>query len=127
MSVPPTLDLQGLLAEDQWIRRLARRLAGDAHAAEDLVQETFVAALDARAPRPRALRPWLRGILRNLWIDRERARNARDQRERVAARAETLDSTSELVAELELRKAVAEGLLALEEPYRRALYLRFFK
>src|SRR5206468_4093801 len=71
MSVPPAIDLQGLLAEDRWIRRLARRLAGDAHAAEDLVQETWAAALDVRqdAPRPHALRPWLRGILRNLWID----------------------------------------------------------
>ena len=28
MSVPPAFDLQGLLAEDQWVRRLARSLAG---------------------------------------------------------------------------------------------------
>lgn len=127
MSVPPTLDLQGLLAEDQWMRRLARRLAGDGHAAEDLVQETWVAALDARCPQPRALRPWLRGILRNLWIDAQSARRARGERERAVARDEALDGASELVAELELRKSVAEALLALEEPYRRALYLRFFK
>jgi len=127
MSVPPTLDLQGLLAEDQWIRRLARRLVGDGHASEDLVQDTWVAALDAHHPEPRNLRPWLRGILRNLWIDDKRAERARGVRERAAARDEALASTSELVAELELRRNVAEALLALEEPYRRALYLRFFK
>lgn len=129
MSVPPAFDLQGLLAEDQWIRRLAQRLAGDAHAAEDLVQDAWVAALDARAeaPRPRALRPWMRGILRNLWSDAKRTRAAREQRELRVARDEALEPTSELVAELELRKQVAEALLALEEPYRSALYLRFFK
>jgi len=127
MSVPPTLDLQGLLAEDQWIRRLARRLAGDEHASEDLVQDTWVAALDAHDPEPRNLRPWLRGILRNLWIDAKRAQRARGVRERAVSRDEALAGASELVAELELRKLVAEALLALEEPYRSALYLRFFK
>lgn len=129
MSVPPAFDLQGLLAEDQWIRRLARKLAGDPHAAEDLVQDTWAAALDSKpdAPRPRAPRPWLRGIVHNLWIDAKRARAARAQRELRAARPEALEPASELVAELELRKQVAEALLALEEPYRSALYLRFFK
>ena len=127
MAVPPAFDLQGLLSEDQWIRRLARRLAGDGHAAEDLVQDTWAAALDAPRPRPRSLRPWLRGILRNVWIDRRRADDARGARERAASRDEALSSTGELVAELELRKCVAEALLELEEPYRRALYLRFFK
>src|SRR5262245_41581465 len=127
MAVPPTLDLQGLLAEDQWIRRLARRLAGDGQGSEDLVQDAWVAALDARDPRPRELRPWLGGILRNLWTDAKRANQARGAREQAAARDEALASTSELVAELELRRNVAEALLALEEPYRRALYLRFFR
>lgn len=128
MSVVPAFDLQGLMAEDQWIRRLARKLAGDAHAAEDLVQDTWAAALDARgSARPRALRPWLRGILRNLWNDASRTRAARARRELRVARAEALEPTSELVAELELRKSVAEALLALEEPYRSALYLRFFR
>ncbi len=128
MSVPPAFDLQGLLAEDQWIRRLARKLAGDAHAAEDLVQDTWAAALDAReSARPRALRPWLRGILRNLWSDAKSMHAARARREQRVARAEALEPTSELVAELELRKHLAEALLALEEPYRSALYLRFFR
>jgi RNA polymerase sigma-70 factor (ECF subfamily) len=129
MGVPPAFDLEGLLAEDQWIRRLARRLAGDAHAAEDLVQDTWAAALRAQgaAPRARALRPWLRQVLRNLWSDQRRAECARAARERRSARAEALEPESELVAELELRRRVAEALLQLEEPYRGALYLRFFR
>ena len=34
-----------LLAHTEWTRSLARSLAGDAHQAEDLLQEAWVAAL----------------------------------------------------------------------------------
>src|SRR5262245_17828147 len=107
MSVPLS-DMKALLAEERWIRCLARRLVADENAAEDLVQDTWVAALGACAARPRALRPWLRGILRNLWSDARQAGAARARRERVAARAEAQAPESELVAELELRRALAE-------------------
>lgn len=129
MSVPPAFDLSGLLAEDQWIRRLSRKLAADPHQAEDLVQDAWVAALSARdsGSRPRALRPWLSGVVRNLWIDWKRVGGQRTLRERRSARDEALPSAGELASELELRKQVAAALLELEEPYRRALYLRFFR
>lgn len=58
------------------LQRLARRLCGDRNRAEDLVQATFLAALE----RPgtfeagRALRPWLLGILVNrASVDRRKA------------------------------------------------------
>jgi len=125
MSVPPTQDLAGLLAEDRWMRRLARRLAADGHAAEDLAQDAWVAALTGGggAQRPRA---WLGGVVRNLWRDLARLRAQRVQREQRAARDEQLPSADELVEELELRKHVASALCELEEPYRRTLTLRFF-
>src|SRR5262245_29104816 len=115
MPVPPAFDLQGLLAEDQWIRRLARQLVGDVHAADDPAQETWVAALGSRpdAPRPRALRPWLRGVLRNLWRSARAADAARARLEAAGARAGAAEPASELVTELELRERVARELLAL--------------
>ncbi|MSR62860.1 MAG: sigma-70 family RNA polymerase sigma factor [Planctomycetes bacterium] len=129
MTVPPNLDLAGLLAEDQWMRSLARKLAADPQAAEDLVQDAWVAALSAResGSGPRTLRPWLSGVVRNLWLDWKRTTAQRAERERRSARGEALPSASELSGELELRKQVAMALLELEEPYRRALYLRFFR
>jgi RNA polymerase sigma-70 factor (ECF subfamily) len=54
--------------------RLALRLTGDAAAAEDLVQETYLRALqsfDSLRDRERA-RPWLFRILSRLVIDRHR-------------------------------------------------------
>jgi RNA polymerase sigma factor (sigma-70 family) len=132
MDVPPPIagraasDLESLLGEDRWIRRLARRLVADASTAEDLVQETYLTALASEA-KPRDPRAWLAGIARNLWRDLARSGARRERREARAARPEATASTDELVAEVELRKHVAELVLALEEPLRRALILRFFQ
>jgi RNA polymerase sigma-70 factor (ECF subfamily) len=55
--------------------RLAFRLTGDAAAAEDLVQETYLKALQSfRTLRdPERVRPWLFQILSRLVVDRHRA------------------------------------------------------
>jgi RNA polymerase sigma-70 factor (ECF subfamily) len=54
---------------------LALRLTGDASAAEDLVQETYLKALQAFVTLrdPDRVRPWLFQILSRLVIDRHRA------------------------------------------------------
>jgi RNA polymerase sigma-70 factor (ECF subfamily) len=128
MSVPPVIDLQVLLSEDRGLRRLARRLAADPDDAEDLVQDAWVAALSARASgsRPRSTGPWLSGVMRHLWLDWRQGREQRRAREERSARGEALPSAGELAGELELRQRVVACLLELEEPYRRALTLRFF-
>ena len=43
MSTPG--ELERVLRADDWLRRIARRLAGDPHVAEDLAQDAWVAAL----------------------------------------------------------------------------------
>lgn len=61
---------------------LLRRTSGDAHLAEDLVQETFLRAW--RTPhvinnRGESCRPWLVTVARNLLIDLARGRGCRPQ------------------------------------------------
>ncbi len=124
--MPPASEIQALLAEDRWIRRLAARLVTDPGAADDLVQETYLTVLSSPT-RPRSARAWLGGVLRNLWRDGARSGARRERRERGAARPEALPAAAELVAEVELRKRVAEAVLALEEPLRRTVVLRFFQ
>jgi RNA polymerase sigma-70 factor (ECF subfamily) len=55
--------------------RLAARLTGDPAAAEDLVQETYLKALQSFSTLrdPERVRPWLFQILSRLVIDRHRA------------------------------------------------------
>src|SRR5687768_17345167 len=54
---------------------------GDAHLAEDILQETFLRAwrTPRLADRPEAARPWLVTVARNLVVDRVRHRNRRPQ------------------------------------------------
>jgi len=61
------------------LRRFARALTGNVHDADDLVQATLERAL-ARASQWRPeqrLDAWVYAILRNAWIDEQRARGRR--------------------------------------------------
>src|SRR5262245_64613195 len=87
--LPWTATPEELLEHAPWLRRLAATLvAGDA-AADDLVQETWLAALrhPPSAGAAGELRPWLARVARNLASNfrRGEARRAeRDDREREA-------------------------------------------
>jgi RNA polymerase sigma-70 factor (ECF subfamily) len=61
------------------VYRFARRLTGDAHAAEDLTQETFLRAWRQRhrLRDPHAVRVWLFTIAANLWRDQLRRGHCR--------------------------------------------------
>src|SRR5580765_5213051 len=69
------LDLDALLRQRAWLRGLALALVGP-DAADDLVQETWVTALDSSTGPHVYLRAWLAGIVRNL-ARRERRRHDR--------------------------------------------------
>ncbi len=58
-----------------YLYKLAVRLTGKAQDAEDVVQETYIKALDAFSTlrEPGRIRPWLAQILSRLVIDRYRA------------------------------------------------------
>lgn len=105
--------------------QLAGHLSADRHAAEDLVQSTFLTAIEQRAtfdPTQPVL-PWLCGILAN------RARTLRRQRAIAARHAEHLprrDDVHDAAADAaagELRSEVLAALRSLPEPYRQVLLL----
>jgi RNA polymerase sigma-70 factor (ECF subfamily) len=129
MSQPlPNLDL--LLAQTDWVRALARRLVSDVDAADDVAQSTWLALLRrplARSESVEALRAWLATTLRRnaARVSVERAR--RTERERTAARAERLPSTLDVLEQESVRRALVEAVLALDEPYRSALIMRYFE
>jgi len=119
--------LDDLLAQDAWVRRLVRRLVIDPAAAEDVVQTTWLAALE-RPPRTRsALRSWLRSVVRNVASVERRGAARRADREREAARPERLPSVSEIVEREALRRRLSEAVVALDEPYRSVILYRYFE
>jgi len=122
MEAPP---LPALLADAAWVHRLARVLIRDAGAAEDVAQETLVAALERGGPAPS--RRWLVAVLRNRVRLLYRGRTRRAARERAAARAEALEATSELATRADSLRRAVELVLALEEPYRGTVLLRYLE
>lgn len=122
----PSLD--DLLGQERWLQALARRLVRDAATADDLVQETWFRALRSRragAAEARDARSWLGTALRNVWRERGRSERERARRERVVARDEALPSAREAFERIELQQRLAAHLLALPEPYRSTLALRY--
>ncbi len=126
MTPPPWSPTpEALLTEHAWARRLARRLVRDAALAEDLAQEATIRALE-RAPRE-GLRAWLGAVLRNLARQGRRERGRRERRERLVARPEGLPSAADALERLGVQQGVVRAVLALPEPYRSTVVLRFYE
>jgi RNA polymerase sigma-70 factor (ECF subfamily) len=116
-------DLEALFRE-HWPRayRAAYLVVHDGHAAEDIAQESFLAAIRAldRFDRRRPFAPWLHRIVVNRAIDWARAR---------ALRAEVGDAALAAVAESDRPDAtfsppVVAALQALSPDHRAMIVLR---
>ncbi|HKE00842.1 MAG TPA: sigma-70 family RNA polymerase sigma factor [Planctomycetota bacterium] len=120
---PPRVE--ELLAQAEWIRGFALRLARDEATADDLAQETLLAALERPGEARHGLRAWLAGVVRHLSFRRIREESARSRRERSTSRAEALPSHAEAVERADLRRMLVEVVLELDEPVRSILLRRF--
>ncbi len=120
------IQIEALLERDHALRALVRGLVSDAHAAEDVAQEAWVAALQ-RGEGAVSLPGWLAGVVRNLAGKRRRSETRRVSRERDSARPEADPSTAEILEREAARTRVVAAVLALEEPYRATVVLRYFE
>src|SRR5215216_4936310 len=92
---PP--DTHELLAHTAWLRRLAVALLGSSPVVDDVVQETWTAALARPPSQQGSLRPWLRVVLQNLVRLHLRGESRRQRREREVGRFDLpLPSAEEL-------------------------------
>lgn len=122
----PTPDLDTLLSEARWLEDLARRLVRDPNEADDVVQETFVAAMRS-PPREGSLRAWLARVARNVVLERGRSESARARRERSVARREGFDGGNDTLERAEAHQRLVVAVIALDEPWRETLLLHFFE
>ena len=119
------IDADELLAHTTWVRRLARGLVRDAAAADDVVQETWLAALKARRAADAPLRPWLARVAANFARDKTRGEANRASRERESARSGHAPSAADTAERLEAQRLLVEALESLAEPYRTTVTLRY--
>jgi RNA polymerase sigma factor (sigma-70 family) len=121
---PAQATAEELLAHAAWVQRLARVLAGPSDA-EDVAQETWLAALRQPPRTHRPLKPWLARVVRNFALKARRGKAHRQESEELAARPIRSPSSAALVERLELERELVEALQALEEPYRSTVILRY--
>ena len=125
MDVP--LDPELLQRQSPWLRRLAPELVGEAHASEDAVQDTVLAALQSSsAPGDEAgLRRWLARVLRNRVSATRRGASRRAEREERYAKLATGPSVSETVERAALQRELMEAVMSLPESQRDVVLLRY--
>ncbi len=122
-----SITVEELLEHADWLRQLAYRLVADPATADDLVQETWIAALRRPPVRGRSPRPWLGKVLRNLERNRRRARVRRGDREVLADAAPANPTPEEIAREAEGQRMIAEAVAELAEPHRSVVVLRYFR
>jgi RNA polymerase sigma-70 factor (ECF subfamily) len=126
--IPMSGEVDALLAQADWLRGLAVCLVHNGPDADDLVQETWVAAMRSPPEPGRPPRPWLAQVVRNLVRMNARGAARRRAREDEAARvAGEAPGTEGVLERLELQRMLATMVKELEEPFRTTLLLRFFE
>ncbi|HEX6885301.1 MAG TPA: sigma-70 family RNA polymerase sigma factor [Planctomycetota bacterium] len=115
-----------LLQHAAFVRRLARSLLRDPHAAADVEQETWRASLE-RPPRSADPRGWLARVVRNFARRQRRADGRRSAREERVARPEAQPSAEAALERSETLQRVVDAVRALEEPYRATILARYYE
>jgi RNA polymerase sigma factor (sigma-70 family) len=113
-----------LLANAGWVRRLAGALCEPA-LADDVTQDALEAGLRHPPDAGRPIRPWLSRTVRNFVRMRTRADRRRGLRE-AATIVAAVASPEELVAQAEQHRQLVSAVLALSEPYRQTILLRYY-
>ena len=119
------LDPDALAEHLEGVRRLARTLVRDDHEADDVVQDTMVAALESRIHVRSGLRAWLSGIARNMARRKARSAGRRAKYEGAASGAGAAPATADVIVRAAEQSRVLDLLVRMEEPYRSAVLLRF--
>lgn len=115
-----------LPAQGAWVRKLARGLVRDEASANDVAQETALAALRRPDAGSAPLRPWLARVARNFARRGWREASRRAARERAVARPEALPGADEAAERLEILGALVQELGALDPALQRVLLRRYF-
>src|SRR5262245_47859147 len=120
------LTMDELLGESLWLRRMARSLARAEDSADDLVQAAWLAAIE-RPPVVRvSAKAWRRSIVRHAVFRNHRREILRRRAESGRETARTGESAEDVVARAEIHRALANEVMALPEPGRTTILLRYF-
>lgn len=122
-----------LVAQTDFVRRMARALLRDQQVAEDVVQETMLAAIQHRPDPDAGLQVWLKSVLRRRVLLHFRNEQRRSAREYLSLRdageeASSEESEAERASDALARSTQLGNVVAgLSEPYRTVITMRYFE
>jgi RNA polymerase sigma factor (sigma-70 family) len=126
--MPPPIDVElQLRRHGSALRRLAGELLGDAAAVDDVLQDVWVAALREPPRRIDAVGGWLRTVLQHAIVRRRRGDARRQRHERSAANPGSAEDHTIGLAREEMAQRVLAAVTALPQPYRDAIWARYFE
>ena len=121
---------QDLLDDSAWMRAMALGILRDEARAEEVVQDAWLVQLDRDdrdSTPPRHGHRWLSGVVRHLALRHFRDETRRRRRERRASKPEAdVTTPASILERAEVHRRVVEAVVALDEPYRSTILLRFF-
>ncbi len=126
MESEDRISIEALLGYQDWIQGLAQSLVGKGESAADVVQDTWMTALE-RPPRDAGnLKSWLASVARHALSQQRRGKARRQVRENQANVAPDLPSPEEVLERESLRRLVVSELMALDPDVRDVLLLKFY-
>lgn len=129
MTPPPDRPFaQELLAQAGWVRELAGRLVEDQARADDVAQETLLAAWSSPPSDSSGLKGWLATVAQNVARRLGRGERRRRDREQHVAEDRPKVQVDDELGERALRvRGLVDDVLALERIHRDILLLRYFE
>jgi RNA polymerase sigma factor (sigma-70 family) len=120
------IDPSTLLEHSAFVRALARGLLCDESRLDDVVQQTWLAAIEKPPREARSLKTWLGSVALNFARKSRREESRRAAREERSARLESPIDPLDVLARESAIRAVVDAVFALREPYRTVVVLRFY-
>src|SRR6187455_3878282 len=111
MSDSSPVPFEELYAQRRWVRALALRLVRDPGAADDVEQQTWIAAIE-HPPQRGSVRAWLGTVVRSkAWkLRRSGERRARHEERAISREAER--RPEEVVAAAEAQRRVVDAVMS---------------
>lgn len=127
MKQASALDLDVLLVHRDFLTGMSRSLLSNPHDADDLSQETWLAAMKRAPAHDANLKGWIKTVASRFAFSDRRRRASRAAHEAAFAPTESTPSAADIAEREAVRREVVHAVLALSEPYRDPILLRYYE
>jgi len=121
------MQAEALLDHTAFVRELARSLTFGGEDPDDVVQQTWLNAMEHPPEAGPGMKGWLATVLRNVLRQDRRTRGRRVAREAVAPPPKEMPTPDEIREREAARSEVVTAVLELDEPYRDVILMRYYE